>query len=282
MKTYLKWAGSKFPIMNQLSPFFPETIEGTFYDPFCGSLSVLFFLKERQPNLNAVCSDANPDLINCHIQVRDHLDKLIPTLELLERMYNQSLTPESKSLMYYGIRDNFNAHINSALQQAAFMIFLNRTCFKGLWRVNQMKGEFNVPHNNFPEIKLYNIEVMRACSEALQGVTLLVLPYHKFLLQEQFTERDFIYIDPPYVAPANGTTFRGYTQKPFTKKDDKHLEKNLVTLNQNYRTPIVASNSIDAKELYTAWSIHTLMRSGAMNSKIQKRPSVSEIVAVLA
>ena len=282
MKPYLKWVGSKSNLIEQLSPYFPESIEGTFYDPFMGSGAILFWLKERQPNLNAVCSDANPDLINCHKQVRDHLKQLIQMLDTLQNTYNKLIRFDDKSKMYYGIRDSFNSHTFTKLQQAAFFIFLNKLCFNGLWRVNQLNGAFNVPFARYLKTKLYDSEAITACSNALKNVKLTSLPYQKSLTKYPFTEKDIIYIDPPFVAAYQKTTHRAYTQIPFSTNDDAQLEKGLSKIHQRYGTKIIASNSIDAQTIYESWAIHKIARQGTFNSNGEGRQPVSEIVAVLA
>ncbi len=204
----LRWAGGKQNLIRRLLPFVPSHFRQCVYrEPFLGAASMFFALRPHR----AVLADMNEHLVNCYDYVRDHFDKVAAYLQTHIRL-------DSKG-HYYKVRDQYNRSRPSAAQAARF-IYLNRTCFNGIFRVNE-KGLFNVPYaykDNpiFPD----NDHLARA-SRALACAEILVDDYEDSLAAAR--RGDFLYLDPPY-PPLNGTSFfTHYTKDRFDSDDQEHL-----------------------------------------------------------
>lgn len=204
----LRWAGGKRQLLSRLIEFVPADFAcGTYREPFLGAASLFFALQPPK----AVLSDANAFLISCYAHVRDNWSAVNRHL----RLHGQ----QTSEAHYYKIRTLYNKSRHSAAQAARF-IYLNKTCFNGIFRVN-MRGEFNVPYGWKEPPALPDSKVLERASKALRHATLVC---HKFqeALQDA-KQNDFVYLDPPY-PPLNGTAyFTHYTMDRFTKLDQERL-----------------------------------------------------------
>lgn len=217
--TFLKWAGGKSQLIPELCELFPNinNIKG-YVEPFLGGGSVFFYLIENFRDVlgkkKIYLSDINPELINCYKVVRDNLDKLLPLLQIHQEKHCEEY--------YYKIRDSYNSRLDS-IERAAAFIYLNKTCFNGLWRVNK-NGRPNVPIGHKEKVEIYNNGIIES-NTLLQGVHLNVISFEKILHIKEIKDGDsgyFIYIDPPYYEVDEKGNFTGYTS------DDFHLSKRLL------------------------------------------------------
>jgi DNA adenine methylase len=208
MQPILRWAGGKTKLIDRLVDFIPRDYNQRMYrEPFFGAGSLFFNLKP----FRAVLSDANPHLISCHKYIRDDWQGVSRSL----RKYGKTATKKR----YYKIRKLYNKANHSAAQAARF-IYLNKTCFNGIFRVNS-KGKFNVPYGRKRRPALPETMKLREASEALSDVKLLTAGYENAMKGAK--SGDFIYLDPPY-PPLNGTAyFTHYTMDGFTIQDHKKL-----------------------------------------------------------
>lgn len=266
VRPFLKWAGGKRQILKELLKHLsPDIKDRTYREPFLGAGSLFFAL---QPS-KAVVSDANEHLILCYRHVRDNPDLVFD--------YLREHTRNDCQDYYYKIRDLYNRKRSdtNSFTQAARFIYLNKTCYNGIFRVNR-SGLFNVPYGRYETISLPTLEHLRKVSNALGSVKLLAKRFEKAL--ENAAKEDFIYLDPPY-PPLNGTScFNHYTIDKF---DDKQQEK-LATVVKDLNAAgclFMLSNADTPKiqELYKQFNIRPLSVTRFITCK-KVRHKVRELV----
>lgn len=265
----LKWAGGKSRLLKQYAPLLPDEF-GTYYEPFAGGAALFFYLQNRGRLTKAKLGDSNAELVNCYRVVRDDVEALITLLAEHKQLHSKE--------HYYAIRalDRQTEQPLTPIERAARVIYLNKTCFNGLWRVNS-KGQFNVPVGSYKNPPILDADNLRAASEALKEADLMHGDFRAQVGEAQ--PGDFVYFDPPYV-PLNATAnFTSYTADDFTLEDQRDLADLFATLDKrgchvmlsNSDTPLV-------RELYTGFCIETVQANRAINSKASKRGPISELV----
>lgn len=216
--TFLKWAGGKRKILLEIDKHIPFKIN-RYYEPFLGGGSVFFYIKQKYNPKFCMISDVNKDLIDSYINVRDNPKKLMQLLKYFKK--------NNSKKFYYKIRKLFNEHKIEGIKRSAAFIYLNKTCFNGLYRVNS-KDEFNVPYGKHKNPEIFNEETILFASELLQGVKIIRQDYEKI---KRFVKKgDFVYLDPCY-DPLKKTSFANYTPKKFSSEDNKRLSMFVAELN---------------------------------------------------
>lgn len=260
-KPFLKWAGGKGQLIPQYEPYFPETFD-TYYEPFLGGGAIFFHLLPRR----AVLTDINPELVNVYQCVRDQVRGVIHRLEHHQQHHSQDY--------YYWVR----SHLGSTpLERAARLIYLNRTCFNGLYRENS-KGQFNVPMGRYKNPKICHPELLYAVSDALRQTEIAVRPFDA-LLDTAITSRDFVYLDPPYYPISATSRFTSYNRFAFSKADQIRLKEVFATLaHRGVRVMLSNSDCPFIRELYQEFNIHTITAIRAINSNAQKRGKITEVL----
>ncbi len=286
----VKWVGGKGQLLEEIAKKYPAGLGTTvknYVEPFVGGGAVLFELLGKYKFDNVYISDINAELINLYRMVRDHAGEVIDILKCYEKEFLPLEDTERKSY-YYARRDEFNRLIetggstNSVLGAVLF-IFLNRTCFNGLYRVNS-KGLYNVPMGAYKNPKICDEENLSAVSEALQNVTIACADYRKSI--EYIDENTLVYLDPPY-RPLNTTSaFTSYTESGFSDQNQIELAEFVQELTKR-KANVILSNS-DPKnadendnffdELYSRQNIFRVAASRMINSKAQSRGKISEIL----
>lgn len=231
-KPFLKWAGGKTALLPQLLEAAPERI-GTYYEPFLGGGALFFALQAEGRFKRAVLSDSNEHLINTYVQVRDNVERLVDALHVHQRKYRAA---DDQADYYYTIRAK---RIQCDLGGAANLIFLNKTCYNGLYRVNS-KGGFNVPHGRHKNPTICDEDNLRAVSEALQDVELKVADFAH--APSAAGRGDFVYFDPPYVPVSETSYFTAYTANEFGAEEQSRLATTAETLAER-GSSVVLSNS---------------------------------------
>lgn len=268
-KPFLKWAGGKTSLLPELLEASPEQIE-TYFEPFVGGGALFFALQAAGRFKRAVLSDSNRELINAYVQVRDNVDGLIRALAVHQRKYRES---EDRAEYYYTIRGK---KLTCSLGGAANLIFLNKTCYNGLYRVNS-KGRFNVPHGRYVNPTICDEGNLRAASEALQGVELRVADFADG--PRLAGAGDFVYFDPPYV-PLSGTAyFTSYTAKEFGMVEQERLANTAARLAaQGSLVALSNSGHPDVAAMYRsqAFRLEEVQVRRAINSKAEGRGPVRE------
>ena len=244
-KPFLKWAGGKRQLMPELIRHLPADFENGRYtkyvEPFLGG-GALFFnvIKQYKFIEEAILLDANPDLINCYESVKYDIDNLIELLDKYEFEY-LSLSAEERLDYYLRMRKAYNIQKikEHNTTSAALMIFLNRTCFNGLYRLNK-KGLFNVPHGKYKSPKICDRENLRAASDALQKALLICGDFTN--CSEHLSQETFVYFDPPYRPISQTATFNSYSKDAFSDSDQIRLANFCKEIDQKAIT-FILSNS---------------------------------------
>ena len=252
---FLKWVGGKASLLRQLDEFFPHEIE-RYFEPFLGGGAVFFHLKHCFPDMRPFLRDSNKELINSFRAVRDRPEDLMKLLdEHTKRFRTEGDT------YYYGVRNQHD--LTDDLARAARTIFLNKTCFNGLWRVNA-KGEFNTPVGSNKNPNLYSRENLLAASGALQDAQLEAQDFRKIL--DEARRGDFIYFDPPYLPISVYSDFKRYTPDQFREADQVELARVFRELDTK-GCRVVLSNSEHPRtcELYADFPIHSLSGPNFLN-----------------
>lgn len=269
---FLKWAGGKAQLLAQFEPFFPSSIH-SYCEPFLGGGAVFFHLKARFPKMRVALRDNNKELINCYQVVRDQVLELMSALDAhLEHFRAKG------GSYYYEVRKQHN--LSEELERAARMIFLNKTCYNGLYRVNN-RGQFNVPVGSYrPErVSLYDRANLLAASRALGDADLLVQDFRQTLKAAR--EGDFLYVDPPYYPLSRTANFTSYTQENFGPAEQEELAQ-LVAQAARRGARVMLSNSDTpiTRRLYAQFRLHTVQARRAVNCDGAKRGRISELVAL--
>jgi DNA adenine methylase len=259
---FLKWAGGKGRLLGQYEALFPKRYS-RYFEPFVGAGAVFFHLAPKK----ALISDTNPDLIACYQVIRDELPALV---ELL-RMYRHDRD------FYYHVRELDPANL-SAVQRAARMIFLNKTCFNGLWRVNR-RGQFNVPFGDYKNPKILDEDNLHAVSIALQSVEIQLRPFDGVV--EQARRGDFIYMDPPYHPVSATSSFTSYGADDFRPDDQRRLADAFRALDaKGAKVMLSNSDTPFIRELYEGYRIEQVWCRRAINRDASKRGAISEVVVL--
>lgn len=270
---FFKWVGGKRQIADIILDEFPTEIEN-YYEPFVGAGAMLFRVLQEYPNLNYVhINDSNHDVVWAYVYVRDAIDKLIDALKVIEEEYNSS---EDKQGFYYKKRTEFNELIredNHELRRTVLFLFLNKTCFNGMYRVNR-EGNFNTPYNYAKEVK-FDYENLRVCSNLLQKVTITCGDYSYALPNEPA----MVYLDPPY-RPLNGGGEIGYTVNGFNDDEQVRLRDNINKM--KYTCKVILSNS-DTKDgffddLYKGYNIQRIQARRNINRNPNGRGKIDELL----
>ena len=206
-KPFVKWVGGKTQLLPMLSNLAPNEY-GTYFEPFIGGGALYFKLEPK----NAILNDLNSHLTNLYIHIRDDVDELIAELTSLQTDYIK-LDHEGRKEFYYVQRDAFNNLGDNTIEKSTLLVFLNRTCFNGIYRVNP-SGKFNVPFGRNNHTSIFDPNILNDASKDLQNTKILQGTYEDSLKGAK--KGDFIYFDPPYV-PLTPTSknFTGYTGKDF-------------------------------------------------------------------
>jgi DNA adenine methylase len=265
---FLKWVGGKGSLLNQLGEFFPHEID-RYVEPFLGGGAVFFHLKHRFPDMRALLRDSNKELINCYRAVRDRPEELMQLLDEQSKAFRAGGDD-----YFYGVRKQHD--LTDDLVRAARTIFLNKTCFNGLWRVNA-KGEFNTPVGSNKAPNLYSRENLLAASAALQDAQLEAQDFRKVV--EEAHRGDFIYFDPPYLPISAYSDFKRYTPDQFHEADQVELARVFRELDaKGCRVVLSNSDHPRTRELYSGFPIQIVSAPRFINCKPGGRGNVSELV----
>jgi DNA adenine methylase len=262
-RPFLKWAGGKSQLLPQYQPYFPKKKFNNYFEPFLGGGAVFFHL---QPSA-ATLTDINPELINAYIQVQNHVEELILLLEEHQAQHNQEY--------YYQIRSAKTANFTD-IQRAARLIYLNKTCFNGLYRENS-KGEFNVPLGKYKNPKICHPELLRSVAEILKSATIEEQPFDEVATVAQ--ANDLVYFDPPYYPLSATSNFTAYSRNDFNEADQKRLYEVFVGLaKRNVKVMLSNSDCSFIRDLYSEFNIYPISATRVINSNAQKRGKVSEVL----
>jgi len=266
---FLKWAGGKTQLLGQLDRFFPGQFK-TYYEPFVGSAAAFFHLRRTRTWFPAWLADSNAELVNCYQMVRDKAQTLIPLLKHHQREHGKH--------HYYDIRGQ-NPETLTKVQRAARLIYLNKTCYNGLHRVNA-KGEFNVPMGSYSNPRIVDEETLKAASKALKDATLCVGDFSAVL--DTASRNDLIYFDPPYYTEGNGFTSYSVSasgKNVFGAEEHRRLLEVVKELSERDCHVVISNSDTEyIRRLYKNFNIHVVHARRAINSNGNGRGTVTELI----
>lgn len=292
VKPFLKWAGGKGQLLSEIARYYPFE-DGTitkYAEPFVGGGAVLFDIISKYKLQEIYISDINAELINTYVVIRDNIDELISMLTMMQNEFFTMQT-ENRKIYYLIQRERFNflktnktkAKSNVNIEKAALMIFLNKTCFNGLFRVNR-KGCFNVPMGSYKNPLICDKNNLLAISEVLQNVTVVCGDYRKSA--DFIDEHTFVYFDPPYRPLTKSASFTAYTENTFddfaqielAKFVSKMREKGarIVVSNSDPKNYNVTDNFFD--NLYVTFQIKRVDASRMINCNSEARGKIKELI----
>lgn len=284
VKPFLKWVGGKSQLLTDIRLKYPNEIN-SYCEPFVGGGAILFDILSLKKPKTVLINDINKELINTYIQVQSNVDNLIVGLSNLQEKYWKLSTDEKKEF-YLSKRERFNQlkFVNrNNLEKAILFIFLNKTCFNGLYRVNK-KGLFNVPIGSYKKPVICDDENLRLVNNLLQGITIQCEDFSKCL---NFIQKDtFVYLDPPYRPLSNTSSFTSYDSNSFSDEEQIRLNK-FINQATKKGAKIVLSNS-DPKNinesdnffdnLYNDYIIQRVFAKRMINCNGNNRGNVSELL----
>ena len=270
-KPFVKWAGGKRQLIPILNQNLPESF-GMYYEPFLGGGALLFHILTDKNGQKCSISDLNSDLVLAYTTIRDRIDALITSLKNHEKNYQKN----SESY-YYSIRES---NPRSEIEKTSRLIFLNRTCFNGLYRVNS-KGKFNVPLGKYSNPNIVNEENLRAVSHILQSSRISIKCRDFEAVLRDAKRGDLVYFDPPYQPVSSTANFTSYTNKDFTYDDLTRLADLCLKLDSR-GCKVLLSNS-DSKEVSdifatSPWKITRIEANRSINSNSKKRTGHFELL----
>lgn len=293
-KPFMKWAGGKTQLLPQLNAMLPAKLKAnaikTYIEPFVGGGAMFFNLQNMYDFENVILLDINPELVITYNVIKNNVEELIVGLKQISEKYKK-LSKEEQAEFYYKIRDEYNSfdksvdankYDSSFIRRACLTIFLNRTCFNGLFRVNSKKL-FNVPMGKYANPTICDEENLINVSKALQNATILQAD---FSVIEKYVNKDtFIYFDPPYRPISKTSAFNSYSDGEFNDDEQKRLKVifdvcsskgALEMLSNSDPTNYVADPFFD--DLYSDYNIHRINATRIINSNASKRGEVRELL----
>lgn len=294
-KPFLKWAGGKRQLLKQIIPYFPPGLENgqikRYVEPFIGGGAIFFYIAYHYHIDELFISDINEELILAYRTVQSNINDLIPLLADLQESYLKSDTSQRKAL-FYRVRNDFNTNLSSInflefqpswIERTAQLIFLNRTCFNGLFRINS-KGGFNVPFGKYKKPKICDANNLHAVSKLLQKTKIHCCDFEG---SNKFINADtFVYSDPPYRPISKTASFTSYSRYSFNDVSQKRLANFFHVLDKQ-KVKLMLSNSDPHninpddnffEELYTNFRINLVKANRMINRDATKRGRINELI----
>lgn len=291
-RPFLKWAGGKGQLLPQLDERLPDVLgkhEFTYIEPFVGGGAMLFHMLQKFPNIKrAVINDINPHLIIAYRTIKNSPNELIKRLSVLERQYFTLEDEEARKAFYLGAREIFNEEDLDAIDRTKYLIFLNRTCFNGLYRVNA-RGKFNVPFGRNPHPTICNTEVIMADSELLNRFDVTILN-GDFEITVDYMDREginFLYFDPPYRPLSATSSFNSYSKEDFDDGEQLRLrdycrmtdgQLGIYWMLSNADCSAKNPNDRFFEDAYYEYYIDRVYASRAINADPAKRGKLTELL----
>ncbi|SHF45449.1 DNA adenine methylase [Caloramator proteoclasticus] len=295
-RPFLKWAGGKSQLLEQFTKYYPKNLFGgkikKYIEPFLGGGAVFFYLQSQYNFEEIILNDINEELVLTYYVVQNNVKELIEQLEILENKYLEGDMVKKEEIFYeqrelFNIEKkilNYNLFSSEWIGHAARMIFLNKTCFNGLYRQNK-KGEFNVPFGKRKKVTVCDKDNLIAANSALKKVKLLIGDFEN--VSEYIDENSFLYIDPPYRPLTQTSSFTDYSKIPFDDESQKRLAKWTRNVIDEKGAYFMLSNSdpknVDEfdnffEELYKGFNITRVKATRSINSKGTGRGEINELL----
>lgn len=287
-KPFIKWAGGKTQLLTQFERILPndlyEANPFTYIEPFVGGGALLFYMLQKFPNIGrAIINDVNPNLTTAYRVVRDMPELLIAELKRLQLEFHQLNSEEAKKDYFLNIRNSYNVEQHDDVIKTALFIFLNRTCFNGLHRLNS-KGHFNVPFGKYTKPTICDEALIMEDSSVLQNVEILCGDYSQI---ERFADDNtFVYFDPPYRPLSATSSFTSYSKESFNDAEQIRLAQFFARLTRLGCRMMLSNSDCSShnpsdtffEELYGNYIIERVYASRSVNANASKRDKLTEIL----
>lgn len=290
VKPFVKWAGGKGSLITQLKNFYPFELENErinkYVEPFVGGGAVLINILQKYDVKEAYAFDINIDLINCYNVIKNHVEELIKNLKVKENEFLK-LESEGRQSYFYKIRKEYNSYRITEnelnVKRAGEFIFLNRTCFNGLYRVNK-NGEFNVPCGKYKNPTICDAINLKNLSFLIRNV---VFQYGDYTKSEKYIDNNtFVYFDPPYRPLSVTSGFTSYAKEDFNDENQKELaqyfrkldKKNAKLMLSNSNPKNTNKNDNFFEDIYKGFNINEIFAKRMINSNGKGRGEVSELL----
>lgn len=287
-KPFIKWAGGKSQLLSTIDAHLPAHIYRekaiTYIEPFVGGGAMLFFMLQSYPNITkAVINDINSHLINTYRAIRDEPYCLIDFLSELQSLYREREDYEEQKDFYIDIRDKFNSNALSYIEDAGCMLFMNRTCFNGLYRENS-KGNFNVPFGRYNNPTICDAELIVADSELLQKVEII---NEDFSSTKNYVDGyTLFYFDPPYRPLDTTSSFNNYVKEPFNDAEQTRLRDFFTEMSNDGCFELLSNSDCKGKnpddtfldDLYQEFTIERVYAKRCINANPTKRGTLTELL----
>lgn len=272
----MKWAGGKWRLLDRLVAQLPKGRFNTYAEPFCGGGAMFFALAAEKRFERAILADKNAELVALYRALQQDVGGLIERLRAYSEVH-LAKNDEARSEHFYDVR-KLDTEALSDVERGARLVFLNKTCFNGLWRVNA-SGRFNVPFGKYTRPRIFDEKVLLAAHEALSIATVHRADFAE--ATRELEKGDFAYFDPPYVPVSKTANFTAYASDRFGLDEQKRLANELVTLKKRGVRSMLSNAATDEmRALYEGHGFHvdTIQAARAINSDASKRGEVQELV----
>jgi DNA adenine methylase len=264
--TFVKWAGGKKQLLEQFRLYFPNKIN-RYFESFAGGGAVAFYVIKHYKPKEVYLSDSNEELVNAYNTIKSNVEKLIKELKEYKKLHSKEFYLKVRAQDPKGLSD---------LEKAVRFIYLNKTCFNGLYRVNS-KGEFNVPMGNYKNPAIVNEEDLREISRLLKNAKIETKDFTK--IKTIVKKNDFVYFDPPYYPISKTSSFTTYTKEKFLDKEQKKLAELFKKLDKKGAKVMLSNSDSDfIKDLYQGYTINTVKASRMINCDAKGRGKINEVV----
>lgn len=264
--TFVKWAGGKKQLLEQFKPFFPKEIK-RYFEPFVGGGAIAFYIIKHYNPKEVYLSDINEELVNTYNVIKNNVEELIKLLKKMKAQHSEET--------YYKIRAE-DPKLLCDIDRASRFIYLNKTCFNGLYRVNS-KGGFNVPIGSYKNPAIVNEEELREISHLLKNAKIEVKQFNEAVKDAQ--KGDFVYFDPPYYPLDNKKSFTTYTKEQFLEKEQEQLAKAFNELDKRGCKVMLSNSDTELiKGLYKEHKINIVKATRMINCDATKRGKINEVV----
>ena len=291
-KPFVKWVGGKGQLLSQLENHMPKDIyehEFTYIEPFVGGGAMLFFILQKFPNIKrVVINDINRNLTDAYMNIKENAEGLVYRLKHIEQQYLSITDYEKQKTFYLEMRRKFNEEKLTSIDKTAILIFLNRTCFNGLYRENS-KGKFNVPFGRYTNPIICNEDVIYADSELLNqfDVEIMCGDFAETISKIDNNRLNFFYFDPPYRPLSSTSSFNSYVKEAFDDNEQKRLANFCINISLKTNCLWMLSNAdcssknpadLFFEEMYSKFEIQRVYASRSVNANASKRGKLSELL----
>lgn len=287
-KPFLKWAGGKTQLLPVIDSSLPESLRReqaiTYIEPFVGGGAVFFHLLQNYPNITRACiNDINPRLVTTYRVIRDNPELLIELLSDLQGRFRSLVDRERQKEFYLDIRDGFNHQPLNDTEVAAYMIFLNHTCFNGLYRENS-KGEFNVPFGRYENPTICDAPLLLADSRLLRNVEISLGDFQEtHVFADGYT---IFYLDPPYRPLGSTSNFNSYVRQAFGDREQLRLKEFFSTISEEGYMALLSNSDCPGDDgmngffdhLYDGFFIERVRAKRSINSNALRRGQLTELL----